>query len=146
VTAPSHELERFVAAQETAYAGVLDELRRGHKTGHWIWFIFPQLAGLGRSEVSRLYAIASLDEARAYVTHPILGARLIECAGAVLAVRERTAVEVFGLRDAMKVRSSMTLFHRAVSAEPAFRQVLEQFYDGIADEATDALLAQTEAR
>ena len=135
-----------MAAQEAVYAGVLEELRIGQKTGHWIWFIFPQLAGLGRSDASRYYAIDSLDEARAYVAHPILGARLIECSAIVLAVRERTAVQVFGLLDAVKVRSSMTLFHRAVPAEPVFGQVLEQYYDGIVDDATDAFLAQTDAR
>jgi uncharacterized protein (DUF1810 family) len=146
MTEPSHDVERFVAAQETVYAGVLDELRRGRKTGHWIWFIFPQLAGLGRSDASRYYAIASLEEARAYVAHPVLGPRLIECARVLVAVRERTAVEVFGLLDAMKVRSSMTLFQRAVPAEPVFIQVLQRHYDGMVDDATDALLAQTNAR
>jgi uncharacterized protein (DUF1810 family) len=135
------DLERFVAAQEGVYAGVLDELRRGRKTGHWIWFIFPQIAGLGRSEVSRYYSIASLDEARAYLAHPVVGARLIECATIVAAIPGSTAIEIFGGIDAMKVRSSMTLFHRIAPDEPAFRVVLDRFYDGAADEATDALLA-----
>jgi uncharacterized protein (DUF1810 family) len=146
VIAPSYDLERFLAAQEGVYPGVLGELRRGQKTGHWIWFIFPQVAGLGRSEVSRYYAIASLNEARAYVAHPVLGPRLIECAGIVLAVRERTAFEVFGSTDAMKVRSSMTLFHRAATGEAVFEQVLARHFGGVVDGATDSLLAQTEAR
>ena len=134
------DLERFVAAQRDVYDGVLDELRRGRKTGHWIWFIFPQVAGLGRSAMSEAFAIGSLAEARAYLAHPILGARLRECAAIVAATQARTADEIFGSLDAMKVRSSMTLFHRAAPDEPAFTQVLERFYDGRPDDATDALL------
>ena len=112
----------------------------GRKTGHWIWFIFPQVAGLGRSATSREFAIESLDDARAYVAHPVLGSRLRECAAILAATEGRTAVEIFGPLDAMKVRSSMTLFHRAASEDPVFAQVLDRFYGGIADEATDALL------
>ena len=135
------DLDRFVTAQEAVYPGVLDELRRGRKTGHWIWFIFPQIAGLGRSDVSRFYSIGSLDEARAYLAHPVLGARLIECTRIVAGIPDRTAVDVFGDVDAMKVRSSMTLFHRVAPDEPAFQAVLDRFYDGMVDEATDALIA-----
>jgi uncharacterized protein (DUF1810 family) len=136
-----HDLDRFVAAQEHVYAGALAELRRGRKTGHWIWFIFPQIAGLGYSDVSRRYAIASLDEARAYLAHPQLGARLRECAGALLfETRRVTAEDILGEIDAMKVRSSMTLFHRAEPDEPLFKQVLDRFYGGAPDAATDALL------
>jgi uncharacterized protein (DUF1810 family) len=134
------DLERFVAAQQGVYEGALRELRAGHKTGHWIWFIFPQLAGLGRSDVSRFYALESIDEARAYLAHPILGPRLLECAGAVLGTSGVTPDQTFGSLDAMKVRSSMTLFHRAAPDEPLFGQMLERFYGGVADEATDALL------
>jgi uncharacterized protein (DUF1810 family) len=133
-------LERFVVAQQGVYDGVLRELRAGRKTGHWIWFIFPQLVGLGRSEMSRFYGIASLEEARAYMDHPVLGLRLRECLGAVLATSGVTAEEIFGALDAMKVRSSMTLFHRAAPDEPLFAEMLERFYGGVADEATDALL------
>ena len=133
------DLERFVAAQG-GYDGVVRELRGGRKTGHWIWFIFPQLAGLGRSDVARSYAIGSLDEARAYLAHPVLGPRLRECAGLVLAIRERTIREAFGELDAMKLRSSMTLFHRAATDDPVFRAVLDRSFDGIADERTDLLL------
>src|SRR3954469_24266703 len=108
------DLERFVQAQEGVYAGVVDELRRGRKTGHWIWFVFPQIAGLGRSETSRRYAIGSLDEARAYLAHPALGSRLRECAGLLVAADAgRTAAQILGELDALKVRSSMSLFHRA---------------------------------
>ncbi len=123
------------------YEGVLDELRRGRKTGHWIWFIFPQIAGLGSSAMSQLYAIGSLDEARAYLEHPVLAARLRECAGIVLETRDRTVSEIFGSLDAMKVRSCMTLFHRATPDDTVFTQVLERCYGGVADAATDARLA-----
>jgi uncharacterized protein (DUF1810 family) len=135
-----YDLGRFLTAQRGVYEGVLDELRRGRKTGHWIWFIFPQLAGLGRSEMSRYYGIASLDEARAYLADAVLGARLRECAGLLLASDARTADEILGGIDAMKVRSCMTLFHRAAPDEPVFRQLLDRFYAGVADEATDRLL------
>jgi uncharacterized protein (DUF1810 family) len=134
------DLERFVAAQQGVYDGVLRELRAGRKTGHWIWFIFPQVVGLGRSELSRFYGIESIDEARAYLEHPVLGPRLRECVGAVLATSGTTAEGIFGSLDAMKVHSSMTLFHRATPAEPLFTEMLERFYGGVADEATDALL------
>jgi uncharacterized protein (DUF1810 family) len=136
----AYDLDRFHTAQRVIYEGVLDELRRGRKTGHWIWFIFPQLDGLGRSEMSRYYGISSLDEARAYLADPVLGGRLRQCAGILLASKARTAVEIFGGTDAMKVRSSMTLFHRAVPVDPLFTQVLERYYAGVADEATDAML------
>lgn len=136
----TYDLERFVAAQDGVYAGVLDELRRGRKSGHWIWFVFPQIAGLGSSSMSQHYSIGSLDEARAYLAHPVLGARLRECAGIVLGIEGRAASEVFGSLDAMKVRSCMTLFQRAAPDEPVFGQVLERFYGGSADDATDARL------
>jgi uncharacterized protein (DUF1810 family) len=134
------DLERFVSAQQGVYEGALRELRQGRKTGHWIWFIFPQLAGLGRSEMSRSYGIESLAEARAYLEHPVLGPRLRECVGALLATSDLTAQEIFGSLDAMKVRSSMTLFHRATPEERMFAEVLERFYGGASDDVTDALL------
>lgn len=134
------DLERFVEAQAGAYDGALAELRAGRKTGHWIWFVFPQVAGLGRSELSRYYAIASLAEAQAYLAHPVLGPRLRECAAALLATSGRSAEEMLGSIDAVKLRSSMTLFHRAAPDEAIFRAVLDRFYGGQADEATDAIL------
>ncbi len=136
----SADLERFVAAQRDVYPSVLEELRRGRKAGHWIWFIFPQLAGLGRSATSQAFAIRSLEEARDYLAHPLLGARLRECASIVAALERRSAVEIFGPLDAMKVRSSMTLFMRAAPDEPVFALVLDRFYDGLPDDATEALL------
>jgi uncharacterized protein (DUF1810 family) len=134
------DLDRFVRSQAHLYDEVLHELSSARKTGHWIWFIFPQLAGLGRSDMSRHFAIASLEEARAYLAHPLLGPRLLECAGIVLATEGRTAEEIFGSIDAMKLRSSMTLFHRAAPHEPVFAQVLDRYYGGVADEATDTRL------
>ena len=135
-----YDLERFMAAQEYVYEGVLSELRRGSKTGHWIWFIFPQVAGLGHSDTSRYFAIGSLEEARAYLAHRVLGARLRECARIVLETEGHTAEDIFGPTDAMKVRSCMTLFHRAAPDDPVFAQVLDRYYGGVADEATDARL------
>jgi uncharacterized protein (DUF1810 family) len=135
-----YDLNRFLVEQQHIYAGALEELRRGRKTGHWIWYIFPQLAGLGRSQMSRDFAIGSLDEARAYLAHPVLGSRLRECAGALVSIDGRSAEEILGSVDAMKVRSCMTLFHRAAPDERVFRQVLDRFYGGVADSATDDLL------
>jgi uncharacterized protein (DUF1810 family) len=136
----AHDLERFVNAQADVYGSVLDELRRGRKVGHWIWFIFPQVAGLGRSETSRHYAIGSLGEAGAYLAHPVLGPRLREVSDILLAIDGRSADAIFGPLDARKVRSSMTLFHRAAPDEARFRQVLDRYYGGQPDPATDALL------
>jgi uncharacterized protein (DUF1810 family) len=136
----SHDLERFLLAQQGVYAGALAELRRGHKTGHWMWLIFPQIAGLGSSAMSQRYAIASLDEARAYLAHPVLGARLRDASEAVLASATPTAVELLGPTDAKKLRSSVTLFHRAAPDELVFAQVLDRFFGGVADPLTDARL------
>lgn len=138
------DLDRFLAAQTGAYDDAIAELRRGRKTGHWIWFVFPQIAGLGRSATSAYYAIASLAEARAYLAHPVLGARLRECAAILLAVPGRRIEEILGPVDALKLRSSMTLFQRAASDEPVFGQVLERYYDGLTDPATDARLGIAE--
>jgi uncharacterized protein (DUF1810 family) len=138
--ATDFDLERFVAAQRDTYDDVLAELRAGAKRGHWMWFVFPQVEGLGLSPMSRHYAIHSLDEARAYLAHPVLGPRLRECAAAVLATGQTTAERILGGIDARKLRSSMTLFHRADPDEPVFVEVLDRFYDGRADDATDALL------
>ena len=135
-----YDLERFVTEQDRDYETVLGELRRGRKSSHWIWFIFPQIAGLGHSAMSQHFAIGSLDEARAYLAHPVLGSRLRECARLVLAVEGRTADEIFGSLDAMKVRSCMTLFHRAAPDESEFGLVLDRYFGGVEDEATIARL------
>jgi len=138
------DLERFVTAQRPVYDQVLAEIRQGRKTSHWMWFIFPQIAGLGQSPTSVRFAIQSLEEARAYLAHPVLGPRLRECAAAVLAVRDRTAEEVFGPIDARKLRSCMTLFDRAAPTEPLFRQVLDKWFGGMPDDKTDILLTSHE--
>jgi uncharacterized protein (DUF1810 family) len=133
-------LERFVAAQEDAaiYSRALEELRSGRKQSHWIWFVFPQIAGLGQSPISQAYAIGSLDEARDYLEHPILGPRLRECCEALLATDPPASAEsILGGIDAIKVRSSMTLFHRADPSEPLFPAVLDRFYGGEPDPETE---------
>jgi uncharacterized protein (DUF1810 family) len=143
VTNDPYDLERFVAAQDerATYPSAVDELRAGRKTSHWMWFVFPQLAGLGLSELSRRYAISSLGEARAYLAHPILGSRLEECARILIELEGTTAHDIFGPLDAMKLRSSMTLFARAAPENPLFRAVLERYFGALADEASDARLA-----
>lgn len=141
MTTDPFDLERFVRAHDDVYADVLTQLRAGRKDGHWIWFIFPQLLGLGRSPTSRLYAIGGLAEAQAYLAHPTLGRRLRECVDTVLAAApHRSAVEIFGELDARKVQSSMTLFGRAAPDEQRFAAMLERFYDGEPDAATVTLL------
>ena len=133
-------LQRFVEAQETVYAAALAELGRGRKQSHWMWFVFPQIAGLGSSPTAQYYAIVSLDEARAYLAHPVLGPRLLECIEAVLAHRGQSAEAIFGGVDAMKFRSSMTLFEAASDGSGAFGAALDAFYDGERDAATLQLI------
>jgi uncharacterized protein (DUF1810 family) len=126
------DLERFVKAQDSGgtYQHAVAELRNGHKTSHWMWFIFPQIAGLGRSAMAQAYAISDLAEARAYLAHPVLGPRLMECAEIVASHRGLTAEQIFGGIDAIKLRSSMTLFAHADPDQTIFRQVIDQYYDG----------------
>ena len=130
------DLQRFVAAQERVYERARAELRAGRKESHWMWFVFPQLAGLGRSETAQRYAIASHEEAEAYVRHPVLGARIKECAELVHRVDGRKARDIFGGVDEMKFRSSMTLFANAAPDVPVFRECLDKFFDGAPDPAT----------
>jgi len=127
------DLDRFVRAQAGVYEQALAELRRGRKSGHWMWFVFPQIAGLGRSPTAQAFAIASFDEARAYLAHPILGPRLTTCVRAVNALPSHDAVSIFGSIDALKFRSSMTLFDAADPAEPAFAEALRKFFGGQPD-------------
>lgn len=136
-----HDLARFLEVQERSYETALEELRRGQKRTHWMWFIFPQLAGLGHSVMAQRYAISGLDEARAYLAHPILGARLRECTAALLQLGERSPEDVLGGIDALKLRSSMTLFARAAPDERLFPRVLEQWYGGQTDPLTARRLA-----
>lgn len=135
------DLERFVAAQEDSYARALAELRHGRKASHWMWFIFPQIAGLGSSPRARFYAIASAEEARAYLAHPLLGARLRAATQAVLAHRGERAETILGSVDALKFRSSMTLFDAVAEESEPFATALTFFYAGKKDRATLALLA-----
>jgi uncharacterized protein (DUF1810 family) len=134
-----YDLQRFVAAQEAGgtYRRAAAELRNGRKASHWMWFIFPQIAGLGFSPAAQTYAISGLEEARAYLAHPVLGARLIECAAILAGLAGRTAEQVLGEVDALKLRSSMTLVLHAAPGEPVFGQVLDQYYDGRPDPATE---------
>jgi uncharacterized protein (DUF1810 family) len=130
------DLQRFVDAQARVYQTVLDELRAGRKRSHWIWFIFPQLSGLGSSPMAARYAISSLDEARAYLRHDVLGPRLHECAQLVSGIEGRSIAEIFGSPDDLKVRSSMTLFARATDNNRDFVALLGKYYDGEEDPLT----------
>lgn len=142
-TAPDpHDLDRFVTAQDdgATYEAAIAELRAGRKTSHWMWFVLPQVAGLGTSPTARHFAITGLDEARAYLAHPVLGPRLREATDALLGVTGASADEVLGGIDALKLRSSMTLFLRAAPDEERFQDVLDRYFGGGTDHATDALL------
>ena len=134
------DLQRFVDAQAGVHAHALEELRAGAKRTHWMWFVFPQIQGLGASAMAQRYAIGGLDEARAYLAHPVLGPRLLECTQAMLGHHGRSAREILGAPDDLKLRSSMTLFHRASGQEP-FQSVLDRYFDGQPDDATLRLLA-----
>jgi uncharacterized protein (DUF1810 family) len=130
------DLQRFVLAQDGVYATALDELRAGRKRSHWMWFVFPQIAGLGVSATSQHYAIRGLDEARAYLAHPLLGPRLLECMRAVLDVEGKPASQIFGSPDDMKLRSCATLFAAAAPGESVFRDVLGKYFGGVVDSLT----------
>ena len=134
-----HDLQRFVTAQATVIDDVRVELRAGRKRSHWMWFVFPQLRGLGLSATAQYYGIASLDEARAYLAHPVLGERLRECVGLMLQVPEADAHAILGSPDDLKFRSCLTLFALAAPEEPLFKQALERFYAGEPDPRTLAL-------
>ena len=136
-----HNLSRFVAAQKDSYERALDEIRRGRKQSHWMWYVFPQVRGLGRSAMSETYAIRSLDEARAYLAHPVLGPRLMEIASAVLGLTDRSATEIFGWPDDMKLQSSATLFAAASSPGSVFHRILDQYFNGQQDPRTLELLS-----
>jgi uncharacterized protein (DUF1810 family) len=137
------DLARFVTAQDAggSYRQAVAELRNGRKVSHWMWYVFPQIAGLGQSPTSRLYAISSVGEASAYLRHPVLGPRLRDCAGILAGLSGRTAEQIFGGIDAMKLRSSMTLYRHAVPAEPVFSRVLDQYFAGAPDPATERLIS-----
>ena len=136
-----YHLQRFLDGQSEHYTQALVELRRGRKSTHWMWFVFPQIAGLGSS--ARFYAIKSLDEAVAFVKHPVLGTRLVECCEALLAHEERTAHEILGSPDDLKLRSSATLFSIADPQNPIFMRVIERFFNGVADRRTIDIIRST---
>jgi uncharacterized protein (DUF1810 family) len=133
-------LDRFVTAQNPVFDRVLEELAAGRKRTHWMWFVFPQLAGLGRSDMARFYAIADLDEAQRYLAHPVLGPRLVRCTELVVAVEGRTAHEIFGSPDDLKFRSSMTLFMQPKDAPAIFAAALDKYFAAEPDQVTLALL------
>mgnify|MGYP001079773569 CR=1 FL=1 len=141
IGADPHDLQRFVDAQQPVYDTVLAELRAGRKRTHWMWFVFPQLRELGRSPTARRYGIGSLAEATAYLDHPVLGPRLRECARILAGIENRTAEEIFGFPDWVKLRSSMTLFAHATADNADFLAVLDRYYGGEQDPATLELLA-----
>ena len=136
----NYNLQRFLSAQEKNFDRVLLELNRGRKTGHWMWYIFPQLKGLGRSSTAAFYAIQSKDEAIAYLNHPVLGPRLLECTKAVNAHDKLTAEHIFGYPDYLKFRSCMTLFEKIANNETLFSEALDKFYGGEPDERTLSIL------
>ncbi|CAM5414969.1 hypothetical protein ATER59S_02296 [Aquamicrobium terrae] len=138
--ADRHDLARFVRAQDPVLSAVLAELRQGRKTSHWMWFVFPQIAGLGASAMSQRYAISSLAEARAYLAHPVLGQRLKDCVTILLEGAGSSAHDIFGSPDDRKLHSSLTLFAQAAPGEPLFARALERFFDGVPDQATLARL------
>jgi uncharacterized protein (DUF1810 family) len=135
-----YDLGRFVNAQASDYEQALSEIRSGRKRSHWIWYVFPQIDGLGFSSMSRRYSIKSLDEARVYLDHPVLGPRLVECAEAAFGVAGRSAYEIFGSPDDMKLRSSATLFASVTPADSVFARLLDKFFDGKPDDKTRELL------
>jgi len=136
------DLKRFIDAQEGDYSTALAEIKHGRKRSHWMWYIFPQIQGLGFSEMSKRYAIKNLDEAEAYINHPLLGQRLIEICTALLDLKSNDAYEIFGTPDDKKLRSSMTLFASLPDAYPVFKSVLDKFFDGKMDNATLNLLGE----
>ncbi len=133
-------LQRFVAAQEGVHEQALDELRSGQKIGHWMWFVFPQIDGLGSSEIAHFYAIKSAEEAKAYLRHPTLGPRLLECCEAMLSVQGKTAREILDFPDNLKLRSSMTLFSAVSPPDSAFARVIAKYFEGHPDQRTLEIL------
>lgn len=144
-TAIRHDLERFVAAQDPVMGRVAADLADGEKRGHWMWFVFPQIAGLGASEIAQLYAIASSDEARAYLAHPVLGPRLLDCVRAALDWKDKPVADIFPYPDDLKFRSSMTMFRHVAPDEPLFKEALDVFFGGAPDRRTLELIERADA-
>lgn len=135
-----YDLQRFVDAQESTYSAALSEVKNGRKRSHWMWFIFPQIQGLGFSETSRYFAIASIDEASAYLQHPVLGLRLVTICKELIGLAENNANKIFGYPDDLKLHSCLTLFASVPGADPVFNEALVKFFKGVADKKTLALL------
>lgn len=146
MTSDPHDLNRFLEAQQRDYARAMSELRQGRKLTHWMWYIFPQLDGLGFSPTARKYAIRDLDEARAYLDHPVLGPRLVACVETLLGLRERSAEAIFGFPDVWKLRSCATLFACVSPKGSVFERLLDQYYQGEQDDKTLNLLGFTESK
>jgi uncharacterized protein (DUF1810 family) len=138
-----YDLARFVEAQERNYRQALAEIKAGRKQSHWMWYVFPQFEGLGNSPTSRHYAIKSVEEARAYLAHPVLGPRLVECADALLRTKGRSAYDIFGSPDDVKLRSSATLFASVSTPGSVFDQIIERYFDGEPDARTTALISKS---
>ncbi|MFV5689520.1 DUF1810 domain-containing protein [Flavobacterium sp. ZT3R25] len=138
--ADNNELIRFLEAQNQVYLKALSEIKKGKKDTHWMWYIFPQIKGLGSSETAQYYGIKDLNEATAYLQHPILGKHLVEISEEVFNLKEKTVTQIFGTPDDMKLRSCMTLFANVKNANPVFQKVLEKYFNGIPDELTLELL------
>jgi uncharacterized protein (DUF1810 family) len=135
------KINRFLTAQNQAYQEALEEIRAGSKVSHWMWYIFPQLTGLGKSEISEYYALGGINDASDYLRHSVLGRRLIETSNAILSLSGRSANEILGSPDDMKLRSCMTLFSKVKDADPVFKKVLDKYFDGQSDSLTLQLLA-----
>ena len=136
-------LDRFLSAQDKNYREALSEISNGRKLTHWMWYVFPQISGLGTSEMAKFYAIENFEEAQAYFNHPVLGKRLVEIAGALLKHKNKSALEILGSPDDLKLHSSMTLFSKVDHADPVFDKILHHFYDGTPDQGTLAQLEKT---
>ena len=142
MTIDQYDLNRFINAQENIYNQVISELKNGHKQSHWMWFIFPQIDGLGHSEIAKKYAIKSKEEAIAYLNHPILGTRLIECSEMLLTIKSLSVSDIFGYPDDLKFKSSMTLFASVENSSPVFSQALDQYFFDEKDSKTLSILAE----
>lgn len=136
------DLQKFLDAQQSAYDAALTEIKNGRKRGHWMWYIFPQIKGLGLSNTANYFAIENLDQAKRYLEHPVLGKRLVEISGAMLAVEGKSAYQILGSPDDLKLRSSMTLFSLLPETDPVFQAVLDKYYEGKADWRTLALVGK----
>lgn len=141
----TYDLQRFLNAQNHTYLRALEEIKQGKKIGHWMWYIFPQIQGLGHSDTSKLYALENLNEAKEFLAHPVLGTNLLEISSELLLHNDQTASEIFGHPDDLKLRSCMTLFDQIGTDQPVFQQILQQFFAGEPDQKTLSILEQQQS-